>query len=312
MLTTSNLKLRQEEVKKNINEKFIQMRKQAVGGLGALIDKPNAPILRKPFTPTIFTPAPMISSLPYLSDAVKVKSNENVLMLSAHIAQQKEARKASLFLDDKKREEYQQKLDEDMIIRNQVEPSGRDLVTRFLVGQIEKRKSEEKQLEERRRRRLDLTINPVIPVAPVAKPAGAIVAEDLGARAPRPDVEERLKGVLERVREKLPPQEKKSFKPEILQASQELATRVEGSYTRKELLTEMNRLRALGVELPPSKDIQSKPAMSAQLVKAKRERKTALDLRPEIKKQYSAPVTAVGGGTVGGGALASILKGNLE
>ena len=93
MLTTSNLKLRQEEVKKNINEKFIQMRKQAVGGLGALIDKPNAPILRKPFTPTIFTPAPMISSLPYLSDAVKVKSNENVLMLSAHIAQQKEARK---------------------------------------------------------------------------------------------------------------------------------------------------------------------------------------------------------------------------
>ena len=69
-------------------------------------------------------------------------------------------------------------------------------------------------------------VAPVIPVAPVAKPAGAIVAEDLGARAPRPDVEERLKGVLERVREKLPPQEKKSFKPEILQASQELATRV--------------------------------------------------------------------------------------
>ena len=53
-----------------------------------------------------------------------------------------------------------------MIIRNQVEPSGRDLVTRFLVGQIEKRKNEEKQLEDRRRMRLDLTINPVKPVAP--------------------------------------------------------------------------------------------------------------------------------------------------
>lgn len=310
MLTTSNLKLRQAEVKKNINEKFVQMRKQAVGGLGALVQKSNAPILKKPFIPTIFTPAPMTSSLPYLSDDVKMRSNENVLMLSAHIAQQKEARKASLYLDDKKREEHQQKLDEDMVIRNQVEPSGRDLVTRFLVGQIQKRKSEEKVIEDARRARVDLTLNPVIPVAPIAPPTGSLTAEGLGARAPRPGVEERLRGILERAGEKLP-KEKKSFKPELLEASQKLATSVEGSYTRKQLLSEMNRLRALGVELPPSKEMQSKPAMSAQLVKAKREGKVGLDLKPETKKQSSSPVTAVGGGTVGGGALAALLKGNL-
>jgi len=307
MLTTSNLKLRQEEVKKNINEKFIQMRKQAVGGLGALIEKPNAPILRKPFTPTIFTPAPMISSLPYLSDAVKVKSNENELMLSVHIAQQKEARKASLFLDDKKREEYQQKLDENMIIRNQVEPSGRDLVTRFLVGQIEKRKSEEKQLEDTRRARVDLTLNPVIPVTPIAPPAGSLTAEGLGARE-----ESNLERLATKARE--------TVFPNLKNVAEQLLTRRlndEKVYTLAKLKDMFKNIKSQGLnyEIPTPNLLQSRPQLIEQIVKAKK-------LGYDVPLSLSAPkmsvevpegsVRAVGGGSVGGGALASILKGNLE
>lgn len=48
MLTTRNLKLRQAEVEKNIDETYRQMIRQPVGGLGALIQKANNPPQKRP------------------------------------------------------------------------------------------------------------------------------------------------------------------------------------------------------------------------------------------------------------------------
>jgi hypothetical protein len=329
MLTTRDLKLRQKEVLKNIDETYRQIIRQPVGGLGALIQKSDNPPQKRPFVPTIFTPAPMTSSLPYLADWVKQRSNENILMLSAHIAKQKEVAKASFFDDAVKRAEYQERLEDNMIIRNQVEPSGRDLMNRFLAGEIQKRKREEYVMETLRRDRVDLEINPVIPVTPIARRPDAIGVGDLGARVEeqptrveslrssidRPDVEGRLRGILERAKGLLP---KKSFRSELDQATKELESRVENQYSRSELKGEMNRLRKLNFPLPPSKDIQSKPGMAEQLVKAKKQGKIEVNVLAPVKKRSTQVVTAeepsraVGGGTVGGSALASLIKGNLE
>jgi hypothetical protein len=307
MLTTSNLKLRQTEVKKNINEDFRQMRKQAIGGLGALVEKPNAPLLRKPFTPTIFTPAPMTSSLPYLSDDVKMRSNENVLMLSAHIAQQKEARKASLFLDDKKTAEYQQKLAEDMVVKQNIAPNNRDLLTRYLTGEIQKRQREEMTIEEERRKKIDLIMNPVPPVAPVAKPAGAIGAGDLGAREGSP-------------LERLATSARESVFPNLKNIAEQLLTRRlndEKAYTLNELKGVLRNIKEQGLnyQLPPPNLLQSRPQIIDEIVKAKR---LGYDVplrlsAPRIPQQVAEGSSrAVGGGSVGGGALASLLKGSLE
>jgi hypothetical protein len=82
MITTRDLNLREKEVQKNLNETYSTLKKQPVGGLGAMIQKPNQTRPREKVTPTLFTPAPMSSSLPYLADDVKFRSNENLLQIA--------------------------------------------------------------------------------------------------------------------------------------------------------------------------------------------------------------------------------------
>lgn len=322
MLTTRDLKLRQAEVEKNINETYRQMIRQPVGGLGALIQKSDNPPQKRPFVPTIFTPAPMTSSLPYLAEWSKIRSNENILMLSAHIARQKETAKASIFYDAVKRAEYQEKLEDNMIIRNQVEPSGRDLMNRFLAGEIQKRKREEFVIETLRRNREDMALNPVIPVTPVAPRPDAIGAGDLGARVPEePSIEEKRQGF-----EKLKSPTKQSVISDLGNVAGELLyNRIDNAreeYSLKRLNRIYLKLKAEAPKDPnifafPKGQLQNRPDIIREIVRAKRSGLFNIPLELP-KPKITAPVAgaegstrAVGGGTVGGGALASILKGGV-
>jgi len=322
MLTTRDLKLRQAEVLKNIDETYRQMTRQPVGGLGALIQKSDNPPQKRPFVPTIFTPAPMTSSLPYLAEWSKIRSNENILMLSAHIAKQKEALKASIFYDAVKRADYQEKLEDNMIIRNQVEPSGRDLMNRFLAGEIQKRKREEFVIETLRRNREDMALNPVIPVTPVARRPDAIGVGDLGARIPEvgveePTIEEKRQGF-----EKLKSATKQSVISDLGNvASQLLDKRLNDALKEYPLSRLKNIYSGLKAQAPvdyfPKEQLQNRPDLIREIVRAKRSGlfKISFDLpRPKITAPVAVaegPIRAVGGGTVGGGALASILKGEV-
>lgn len=321
MLTTRNLKLRQAEVEKNINETYRQIKRQPVGGLGALIQKSNNPPQKIPFVPTIFTPAPMTSSLPYLADWVKTRSNEHILALSAIIAKQKVARTASIYYDAIKTAEYQQKLEDNMIIRNQVEPSARDLMTRFLTGEIQKRKREEFVIETLRRDREDKALNPVIPVTPVAPRPDAIGVGDLGARIPEePTIEEKQQGF-----EKLKSPTKQSVLADLGNvAGQLLYQRIYDAikeYPNSRLASIYSGIRA---QMPPTyykpeEQIRSRHDLVSEIVRAKRSGlfKISLDLpKPKITAPVAVaeggPDRAVGGGVAGGGAFAGLLREHLE
>jgi len=325
MLTTRDLKLRQKEVLKNIDETYEQILRQPVGGLGALIQKSNNPPQKRPFVPTIFTPAPMTSSLPYLADWVKMRSNENILALSAHIAQQREALKASIYMDAVKTAEYQERLEDNMVIKNQVEPSAKDLMTRFLTGEIQKRKREEFVIETLRRDRADLAMNPVIPVTPVARRPDAIGVADLGARdEEQPTREERQQAFLEKL--------KSSTKEPLISnlknvAGQLLDKRLNDAQKEYPLGRLKSIYSAIKAQAPatytfPKEQLQSRPDLIREIVRAKGANLIVppLELPPprSLASLGGGAVAvaegadrAVGGGTVGGGALLELLKGEV-
>jgi hypothetical protein len=321
MLTTRDLKLRQKEVLKNIDETYRQMIRQPVGGLGALIQKSDNPPQKRPFVPTIFTPAPMTSSLPYLADWVKQRSNETILMLSADIARQKETAKASIYYDAIKRAEYQEKLEDNMIIRNQVEPSGRDLMNRFLAGEIQKRKREEYVIETLRRNREDLALNPAIPVTPVARRPDAIGVGDLGARVSEGGAEEPTKADLNLQR-----LGRKTIISDLGNVAGQLLDKRLNDATTEYTLPRLNKMyldlktdaeKRKVIYAFPEKQLQSRPEIIREIVRAKRSGLFNIPLelpKPKITAPVAVaeePSRAVGGGTVGGGALASILKGEV-
>lgn len=170
-ITTRDLKLREKETQKNLNETYSTLRKQPVGGLGAMIQKPNQnepPIKR---TPTIFTPSPMLSSLPYLAEWVKYRSNEVAINTTAHLIRQREAAKASIIYDDMKQNELDIRTDKvlETVSRN-FAPSTADLLRKYLSDEIDKSRNEERKIQEQRMRRVDLELNPVRPAEP-APPA---------------------------------------------------------------------------------------------------------------------------------------------
>lgn len=263
----------------------------------------------------------MTSSLPYLADWVKTRSNEHILALSAIIAKQKEARTASIYYDAIKTAEYQQKLEDNMIIRNQVEPSARDLMTRFLTGEIQKRKREEFVIETLRRDREDKALNPVIPVTPVAPRPDALGAGDLGARIPEePLIEEKRQGF-----EKLKSPTKQSLLADLGNVAGELLDKRINDALKEYPFGRLNEIylglkEKAPVNFFPVKQLQSRPEVIREIVRAKRSGLFNISLPGLPTLRPTAPIAvaegggsrAVGGGAVGGGALASILKGHLE
>jgi len=170
-ITTRDLKLRQKEVEKNLNETYSTLRKQPEGGLGAMIQKPNhnEPPLKR--VPTLFTPSPMLSSLPYLAEWVKYRSNENAINITAHLIRQREVGKASFLYDEMKQNEIDIRNDKvlETVGRN-FSPSTADLLRKYLSDEIDKSRNEERKIQEQRMKRVDLQMNPVRPEAPAVSP----------------------------------------------------------------------------------------------------------------------------------------------
>jgi hypothetical protein len=171
-ITTRDLKLRQKEVEKNLNETYSTLRKQPEGGLGAMIQKPNhfePPIIR---VPTLFTPSPMLSSLPYLAEWVKVRSNENAINITAHLIRQREAQKASIIYDDIKQNNIDMRNEEvSATVSRNFSPSTADLLRKYLSNEIDKARDGERKIQEQRMKRLDLQMNPARPEQPAPIPA---------------------------------------------------------------------------------------------------------------------------------------------
>lgn len=330
MLTTRDLGLREIQAEKNINETYRQMRRQPVGGRGALLEKANAPVIRQRFVPTVFVPSPAVSSLPYLDDRVKMRSNENVLMLEANIARQREVRKATIESDVKKVAELNNRIDETLAIKDQFAPSDRELMRRFLGDQILKRKQEAQVIEDARRARVDLDLNPtrvnptVEPIRATSAfepiratelvtprlPSSPINAEDLGQSA-----DERLRGLATSARQSVIPQLKNV-------AEQMLDKRLNDAMKEYTLSRLKNIYSAIKAQAPqgyqlPKQQLQSRPDLIREIVRAKKSGiNIPLNLPPPKMPQPVARAepfrNAGGGGTVGGGGFLDALKGQID
>jgi len=332
MLTTRDLGLREIQAEKNINETYTQMRRQPVGGRGALLEKANAPVIRQRFVPTVFVPSPAVSSLPYLDDRVKMRSNENVLMLEANIARQREVRKATIESDVKKVAELNNRIDETLAIKDQFAPSDRELMRRFLGDQILKRKQEAQVIEDARRARVDLDLNPtrvnptVEPIRTTSAfepiratelvtprlPPSPINAEDLGQSA-----DERLRGLATSADQSA----RRSVIPELKNVAKEMITKrlndALKDYPRKLLRDILDSAKQKGYKVTEGKQLQTRPEYIEQIVNAKR---LGYDIPLQLPApKMSQPVAraepfrnAGGGGTVGGGGFLNALKGQIE
>ncbi len=150
-------------VEKTINETSKTLRVQPVGGLGAMLQTINStPVKVKKPTTVLFANAGS-SSLPYLSDEQKVKSNENILILSAHIAQQKETAKASYLYDEVETSKLEDRIEDNIrMVANNYTPETKDLLRQYLIKELTKRKREEDEIINRRRDRDDEELNPFV------------------------------------------------------------------------------------------------------------------------------------------------------
>jgi hypothetical protein len=188
MITTRDLGLREKEVQKNLNETYSTLKKQPVGGQGAMIQKPNQFQPPIKVTPTLFTPAPMSSSLPYLADDVKFRSNENLLQIVAHLQKQKEGAKASIIYDDIKQNQLNAQNDKIMnIVNKNFEANTEDMLRKYLSGAIEKSKNEERKIVEERMKRMDLEMNPVKPAENIRGLAASVLPTLTRGDMGRPD-----------------------------------------------------------------------------------------------------------------------------
>lgn len=157
MITTRDLNLREKEVKKNLYEMSSTLKAQPVGGTGALIQKPAQNTPQQKRTPVLFTPSPMVSSLPYLSDAVKYRSNEVSIMTNAMVLEQ---RKAKIIYDDIKQQELTARTDRvlDTLAKN-ISPSTSELLRNYLSNEISKTRQAERKVQLERMQRLDADLN---------------------------------------------------------------------------------------------------------------------------------------------------------
>jgi hypothetical protein len=160
MLTVSNLAQRQKQALNNVDEKFKQMKRVPVGGYGALIQRPNQTPVKQNVTPTLFNPTPMSSSLPYLADHSKFRSNINQILMQEHIKIQRDNLKASLDFDSVKIGEYEEKKIDNKIMQDIHAPNTRELMGRYLSGEIKDRQESQFNAATARRDKLFRELNP--------------------------------------------------------------------------------------------------------------------------------------------------------
>ena len=204
----------------------------------------------------------MSSSLPYLADDVKFRSNENLLQIVAHLQKQKEGAKASIIYDDIKQNQLNAQNDKIMnIVNKNFEANTEDMLRKYLSGAIEKSKNEERKIVEERMKRMDLEMNPVKPVENIRGLAASVLPRLTRGDMGRPDAvtQEDLREV-RTVR--------------YAQPSNPIAAEIEE--LRKELEAYANKgLKAVLKTIPEELRskiggaMQSKPALIEEIIKAK-------------------------------------------
>jgi len=302
MITTRDLNLREKEVQKNLNETYSTLKKQPVGGQGAMIQKPNQFQPRVKVTPTIFTPSPMLSSLPYLADHVKFKSNENTLQILAHLQKQREGQKASIIYDDIKQNQLNAQNDRIIEIASKnFDASTEDMLRKYLSGAIDKSKNEERKILEERMKRVDLEMNPIRPTENIRGLAAPVLPRLTRGDMGRPDAV--TQEDLREVRTVRYAQPSNTVAAEIEELRKELEV-----FARKGLLAVVKSIpEELRSKIGGA--VQSKPALIEEIIKAKKSgviSKIPYDLLGAPREQASM------GGGGGGGALVALREGANE
>lgn len=305
MLTVSNLAQRQKQATNNIDERFKQMRRVPVGGYGALIQKPNQKAVKQNITPTLFNPTPMSSSLPYLAEHSKFRSNINQLLMQEHIRIQRDNLKASLDFDSVKIGEQLNKEIDNKVIKDVYSPNTRELLNRYLTGEMKTRQEEGFNAARARRDNLFRELNPGLApdaVQPRDEPPRIAVDRipdvtlgDLG-RAEEARRRELLRAGFDRLRQ-----------PVNLNIVRELRQQRETELREQLDKIENNELRtAGGVSGRSSYELVSK------VINKIKERKGTgfLTIDPELsQKKYLTNEARLNGDD--GGGLAHALRGNL-
>lgn len=309
MLTVSNLAQRQKQAIKNVDETFKQMRRVPVGGYGALIQRPNQKSVKQNITPTLFTTSPMSSSLPYLSENVKFRSNINQLLMQEHINTQRVNAKASLDFDKVKMNEYEDKKIDNMILQDIHAPNTKELMKRYLSGEIKQRQEDEVGKEIKRQERVDAAIYETPPI--VHQHIPEMTRGDLGTNeGGRQDI---LRSVLQAMRQQ-------ASRSDLISGLKEYQSReiskelLRPEYRSKvELQRSIDELRAQGVQLPTGNEIQSKEQKIEQIIKGRARGQIKIDIPSKSQRErrdYLANEARLNGDD--GGGLAFALKANLQ
>jgi len=133
----------------SLNETSRTMTRYSDGG--ALINSPNAFRPKVRVVPDLYLSSPAVSSLPYLSDDQKAKTNESILMLSVDIANKKEQHRNDWIYTDRENMLLQNNITGDITkFAKEFEPSTEQLLRNYISGELTKRKREEQAIESKR------------------------------------------------------------------------------------------------------------------------------------------------------------------
>ena len=123
---------------------------------GALNVKPNNPAKEVKKTPTYFVSQAAVSSLPYLTDAAKMNSNEEIIQLLLHKKLQTDKKKADFVYDEKERQRNEVKLESVNKLKEFYQPSTAQLLNEYLISQAIKRAEEFAHSNNVRQRGIDI------------------------------------------------------------------------------------------------------------------------------------------------------------
>ncbi len=127
------------------------MSRMPVGGLGAMLGRPDMNTPRMAKVPTMFYSAPAVSSLPYLNDDTKERSDESIVMLKIAFAEQKERQQFDYIYTDKHESLLESNIGNDIAhFTKYAEPSTEELMRKYLTGAIEARNAEKMAIETKR------------------------------------------------------------------------------------------------------------------------------------------------------------------
>jgi hypothetical protein len=222
-----------------------------------------------------------------------------------HIKIQRDNAKASYYYDDIKVGDYEDKLMKDMVIKEAFSPDTKELMTRYLTGEIRNRQMDEMKIEQARRDRVNLELDPEFKLPSVTPPK---LVTDYVTEYTRKDEEARRNELLRSGLEKLNRIGKGMRTGETLKEifSSSLRKQREGDIT-----SELGKLK--NRELKPMTDLKGKPSQNTliQNILERARKGKGIDVDPELsQKRYQANIGRLNGDD--GDGLLGALKANLQ